>query len=123
MAATERLKLRARYRTVGPKLVKQTYTHCWMDEDEKSLQQEVKTREVEMYMVYFPQGHSIRVTFEELKRLGYHLKPRMIDMFTGDVIDIGGDEYDFAKIDSNDDDEHETDGDDVIVSAARNKGK
>jgi len=69
-----------------------------MDEDTKSLQQEVRTEERDCYMVYFPQGHSIRVTsFEALKEMGYHLKPRMVDMETGDVIDIGGDPYDFAN--------------------------
>jgi len=69
-----------------------------MDDDTKSLQQETVTEKRDCYMVYFPQGHSIRVTsFEELKRMGYHLKPRMVDMETGDVIDIGGDPYDFAN--------------------------
>lgn len=46
-------------------------------------------------MVYFPQGHSIRVERDELVRLKYHLKPRLVDMETGDVIDRGGDPYDF----------------------------
>jgi hypothetical protein len=55
-------------------------------------------------MVYFPQGHSIRVTsFDALKELGFHLKPRMVDMETGDVIDIGGDPYDFANNPQGDD--------------------
>jgi len=69
-----------------------------MDPEEKSLQQETVTEERDCYMIYFPQGHSIRVTsFEQLKSMGYHLKPRMVDMETGDVIDIGGDPYDFAN--------------------------
>jgi hypothetical protein len=48
------------------------------------------------WRVYFPQGHSIRITEKkELERLGYHIKPRIIDMVTGDVLDTGGDLYDF----------------------------
>ena len=91
-------RIRARYAVKGPRKEPVTYTHCWMDEDTKSLQQEVRTEERDCYMVYFPQGHSIRVTsFEALKEMGYHLKPRMVDMETGDVIDIGGDPYDFAN--------------------------
>jgi hypothetical protein len=80
-----------------------------------------------MYMVYFPQGHSIRVDKENLVRLGYHLKPRMIDMNTGDVIDFGGDPYDFAEAteaeDEVDGDDNEVSEDDVLVKATRNKGK
>ena len=91
-------RIRARYAVKGPRKEKVTFNHCWMDEDTKSLQQEVRTEERDCYMVYFPQGHSIRVTsFEQLKEMGYHLKPRMVDMETGDVVDVGGDPYDFAN--------------------------
>jgi len=91
-------KIRARYAVRGPRKEPVTYNKCWMDKETNSLQQEVVTEDRDCYMVYFPQGHSIRVTsFEELKRMGYHLKPRMVDMETGDLIDAGGDPYDFAN--------------------------
>ena len=91
-------KIRARYAVKGPKKEMVTFTKCTMDEATKSLQQKEVTEERNTYMVLFPQGHSIRVTsFEALKEMGYHLKPRMVDMETGDVIDVGGDPYDFAQ--------------------------
>lgn len=91
-------RIRARYAVKGPRKEKVTFTKAWMDDETKSLQQEQVTEEKDCYMVYFPQGHSIRVTsFEALKELGFHLKPRMVDMETGDVIDSGGDPYDFAN--------------------------
>lgn len=91
-------KIRARYAVKGPKKEMVTYTAASMNKDTNSLELETKTEERDCYMVMFPQGHSIRVTsFDELKRMGYHLKPRMIDMETGDVIDAGGDAYDFAN--------------------------
>jgi hypothetical protein len=91
--------LKARYRTVGPKSEKVTYTKCYIDEN-GALQQESATEEMECYYVFFPHGHSIRVTsFEKLKELGYHIKPRIVDMDTGDLIDIGGDPYDFSSND------------------------
>ena len=97
-------QIRARYAVKGPRKEKVTFNHCWMDDETKSLQQEVRTEERECYMVYFPQGHSIRVTsFEELKRMGFDKKPRMVDMETGDLIDAGGDPYDFANNPQGDD--------------------
>jgi len=124
MAATERLKLRAKYRTVGPKKVVQKYTHCYMDKETNSLQQEEREREVDMFMVYFPQGHSIRVDKENLVRLGYHIKPRLVDMNTGDVVDMGGDLYEFGDTSADDSEDHETDDEGVIISrGSRNKGK
>ncbi len=90
-------KIRARYAVKGPKRELVTYTKCSMDDATKSLKQETVSEEMDCYMVMFPQGHSIRVTsFEKLKEMGYHLKPRMVDMETGDIIDVGGDPYDFA---------------------------
>ena len=90
-------KIRARYAVKGPKKEPVSYTKCSIDEN-GALQQEQVTENMDCYYVYFPQGHSIRVTsFEKLKELGYHLKPRMVDMETGDVIDVGGDPYDFAN--------------------------
>lgn len=60
--------------------------------------------EQEMFMVYFPAGHSIRINKEELVRMGYHLRPRLIDMETGDVVEIGGDPYSFMGMDADGDD-------------------
>lgn len=48
----------------------------------------LKTKVVEEeagYMVYFPQGHSIRVrNYTELKRMGLHTAPGLVDMESGD---------------------------------------
>lgn len=93
----QRNSLRARYKVVGPKKVSVQVNKCWMDET-GSLQQKVETVEKPMYMVFFPQGHSIRVGREELVRLGFHKKPRIVDMTTGDILQIGGDEYDLDSI-------------------------
>jgi hypothetical protein len=91
-------KIRARYAVKGPKKEKVTYTKCSMNPETKSLEQQSVTEEMDCYWVMFPQGHSIRVTsFEKLKELGFHVKPRMVDMDTGDLIDVGGDPYDFGN--------------------------
>lgn len=94
-------KLRARYRTVGPKKAQVTYRKAWIDDETKSLQSEEVTEEMNTWMVYFPAGHSIRFCgdagFKELKRGGFHLRPRLVDMDTGDVVDSGGDPYDFGE--------------------------
>jgi hypothetical protein len=75
-----------------------SFTSCTIDKETKSLQQETKEEERDCYYVFFPQGHSIRVTsYDELKRMGFHLKPRIVDMLTGDVVDAGGDPYDFGN--------------------------
>lgn len=107
---TEQRKIKARYRTIGPRKEMVTYTKCSIDNETKSLQQEVVTEEMDTFMVVFPQGHSIRVLGKEaLIKSGYHLKPRMVDMLTGDVVDVGGDPYDFSDagidIPNEDDDE------------------
>lgn len=91
---TSKMKLRARYKTVGPKKVLVQVNKAHIDPETKSLQQKKVVEEKEMYMVYFPQGHSIRVDRQELVRLGYHIKPRLVDMESGDVVDLGGAEYD-----------------------------
>lgn len=97
-------KLRARYAVKGPKKEPVTYTKCKMNPETKSLEMETVTEDMDTFMVFFPQGHSIRVTsYEKLKELGYHLKPRIVDMETGDVIDRGGDLYDFDNMDNADD--------------------
>lgn len=91
-------KIRARYAVKGPKKETVTFTRCSINPETKSLEQEQVSEERDCYMVLFPQGHSIRVTsYDQLKEMGYHLKPRMVDMETGDVIDAGGDPYDFAN--------------------------
>lgn len=90
-------RLKARYMVSPPKKVQQTYTACEMVGGD--MIQTVKTREVVLYMVRLPQGHSIRIGREELVRLGFHLKPRIVDMDSGDVVDLGGDPYDFGKED------------------------
>jgi hypothetical protein len=94
--------LKAKYKTVGPKREEVTYQKYSMVESngKKMLQAESVTEEKDCYYVYFPQGHSIRITDKaELIRMGYHLKPRIIDMETGDVVDRGGDPYDFGTDD------------------------
>lgn len=89
-------KVRARYAVKGPRKEMVTFNRASMDKETKSLQQEEVTEERECFMVMFPQGHSIRVTSrEQLKELGFDKKPRLVDMETGDVIDVGGDPYDF----------------------------
>lgn len=87
--------LRARYKTVGPKNELVVYNKCTHN-TELGLQIE-ETREVmPCWRVYFPQGHWIRVTnLKDLTRMGYHIKPRLVDMETGEVVDFGGDPYDF----------------------------
>lgn len=93
----QKRNLKARYQTVGPRTENVTYTECYIDEN-GALQQKKVTKEMETFMVYFPHGHSIRVTSRErLVELGYHVKPRLVDMETGDIVDLGGDPYDFAK--------------------------
>jgi len=94
-------RLRARYRTVGPKKAQVTYQKNWIDEETRSLQSEMVTEEMDTWMVYFPAGHSIRFCgaagLKELKKSGFHLRPRLVDMDTGDVVDSGGDPYDFGE--------------------------
>lgn len=92
-------RVKAKYRTGPPKKVKVVVTEARMVKEEgtdsHSLEKENKVIEKEMYMVYFPQGHSIRCDRAELVRMGYHLRPRLIDMDSGETIDFGGDPYDF----------------------------
>lgn len=95
--------LKARYQVRGPKKVT-VYTNqarmvCEKGSDVPSMQTEQVGVEKEMFMVYFPQGHSIRVDKPELVRMGYHLRPRLVDMDTGEVVDAGGDPYDFMGLD------------------------
>lgn len=97
--------LRARYKTKALGKQPVTYNKCSINPETKSLEIEEVTEDRECFLVMFPQGHSIRVTSrEQLRELGYDKKPRIVDMETGDVVDRGGDEYDFAH-----------DMDDIIV--------
>lgn len=49
---------------------------------------EEKEIEIEAgYMVFFPRGHSIRVTEEKLEELGFHRAPNLIDMGDGEVVE------------------------------------
>jgi hypothetical protein len=89
-------KLRARYKVVGPKKVKRVVNKAFMD-DTKSLQQKKVVVEEERYTVYFPQGHSLTLTKEGLIEQGLHVRPRIVDMNTGDVLEAGGDPYDFGE--------------------------
>lgn len=93
---TPQRKVKARYRTRALGKIQVHVNKASIDPETKSLQQKSVTEEREMFMVYFPQGHSIRVDRKELERLGFHLRPRLVDMETGDVVDPGGDPYDFG---------------------------
>lgn len=111
--------IKAKYHTryLGKQPV--TFKKCSMVKAEGSetpqLETETVTEEKDCWLVSFPQGHSIRVTDKkELERMGYHLRPRMVDMETGDVVNIGGDPYDFAK--SNDDEVIVMDDEDLAPS-------
>lgn len=89
-------KIRARYKVVGPKLITRMKRIHFMDES-GSLQSKEEEVSEKTWMVYFPQGHSIRVDEANLRLNKLHLKPRLVDMDSGDVLDIGGDEYDLDK--------------------------
>lgn len=89
-------KVRARYKVVGPKMVTRLKTVYYMD-DNKSLQSKEEEVTEKLWMVYFPQGHSIQVDETNLRLNKLHLKPRLVDMNTGDVLETGGDPYDLAE--------------------------
>lgn len=89
-------KVRARYKVVGPKLITHEKKQYFMDKS-GSLQFDIKEVTEKTWMVYFPQGHSIRVNEANLRSNGFHLKPRLVDMNTGDILDIGGDAYDLEQ--------------------------
>ncbi len=90
-------RVKAKYRTVGPKLVNRIVNLCSLDPETKSLQQVPTEVEELMWTVYFPQGHSIRVTKQELMFHGLHIRPKLVDMDTGEVVEWGGDPYDFMN--------------------------
>lgn len=97
MAERLRKNWKARYQVVGPKEEVVNYNEYYID-DNGALQSKPKSEKMKCWMVYFPHGHSIRVTsWERLVELGYHIKPRIVDMDTGDIVELGGDPYDFAS--------------------------
>lgn len=104
--------VKAKYRVVGPKMTKvlerQSRMVAEKGSEVPSKQDDFVEVEHETFMVFFPQGHSIRINRAELVRMGYHLKPRLIDMETGDVVDIGGDPYDFMMAGEGEPEEHPT---------------
>lgn len=108
--------LKAAYRVVGPKTEPATYMKCGWDKETRSMTMEEVTEEKEVFYAYFPMGHSIRVGRAELIRLGLHIKPRIVDLDSGDVIEKGGDPYDFG------DDPHR-DANYVLEDAAKPKPK
>jgi RNase P/RNase MRP subunit p29 len=117
---SEKPIIKARYRTVGPKTEMVTYTKASIDPETKSMDQKQVTEEMETFMVYFPQGHSIRILGRKrLEEMGYHLKPKMVDMKTGEVVDYGGDPYDFAN--PSDEEFVLSDDDDLPVAKSRAK--
>jgi hypothetical protein len=96
--------IKARYHTTYLGKQPVTYNKCRMVKEEgaevPTMQHETVTEEKECWLVRFPQGHSIRITDrKDLERQGYHLRPRMVDMETGDVVNLGGDPYDFGSPD------------------------
>jgi hypothetical protein len=93
-------KVKVAYRTKALGKVKHVVTRAAIDKASNSMQTKNVVVEEEMFMVFFPKGHSIRINKAELHRMNYHLQPRMIDMETGDVVDIGGDPYDFGVDDN-----------------------
>lgn len=101
-------KVKAPYQTIGPKREMVTYTKASYRHvdpkdktSERKLFQEQVTEEMDTWLVRFAMGHSTRFCGErgkqELIRMGYDKKPRLIDLETGDVVDIGGDPYDLSS--------------------------
>jgi len=91
-------RIKAAYKVSPPKKEKVSYRLYRIDKKTKSLEYDEVEEELECYHVQFPQGHSLRCTsFAKLKQLGLHVRPRMVDLDTGDVVDPGGDPYDFGN--------------------------
>jgi len=69
----------------------------------KTFIQEPVTEEQEAWLLKCAMGHQTRFVGErgwsEIVRMGYDKKPRLIDLETGDVVDIGGDPYDLDNAD------------------------
>lgn len=90
-------KIRARYKVVGPKMVTRTVTKATIDKETKSMNTSQVEITEKMWMVFFPQGHSTRMNEKELRFHNLHIKPRLVDMETGDILETGGDPYDLSE--------------------------
>lgn len=90
-------KIRARYQVVGPQKVKRQVVKVSYNSETKIRELKVVEVEEDMWMVYFPQGHSIRVNKAGLIEHKFNLKPRLVDLETGDIIDTGGDPFDLTQ--------------------------
>ena len=97
--ALPKRRIKAKYRTMRPQKVKVLVTKAQMVKqegtDSYSMELVSEVVEKEMFTVFFPQDHSIRVERPELIRMGLHRRPRLVDMETGETVDFGGDPYDF----------------------------
>ncbi len=88
-------KTLAQYFVDGPKMVKdERLVHKHVD---GRIQAETEVKEREVFDVVFPKGHITRMDRQELTRLGFDRRPRLIDAETGDVIERGGDPFDFVE--------------------------
>jgi hypothetical protein len=117
-------KIRARYAVKPLGVVERVVTKAIIDKETKAMDTKRVRVSEEMFMVFFPQGHSTRMTKKELMSHNLHLKPRMVDMNTGDIVDVGGDPYDFANMPIVDEvAEDEFDLDELIKSDADNSPK
>lgn len=116
--------LKARYHVRGPFIEPVTYKKCSMDPVLKSLVSEEVTEDLECFHVRFPQGHSLRVVGRErLVELKLHLKPRIVDMATGDVVEVGGDPYEFGNDPFRDEEMFLVEDDDTTVDPFANERK
>lgn len=92
-------KVKARYHVQGPIKVTVRTRQSRMEKVEGSDMpakvDKFVDEEKEMFFIRLPQGHSVRVDKKELIRLGMHVKPKLVDMETGEIVDFGGDPYDF----------------------------
>lgn len=100
-------KVKAPYQTIGPRKESVTFQKCsYQPVDPKDpkgarkLVVENVSEVMDTYLVRFAMGHSTRFCgpagLAEMQRMGYDKKPRLIDLETGDVVDIGGDPYDLT---------------------------
>ena len=87
-------KIRARYKVVGPKTVTRQVTKASIDPVTKAMTTQVVDVTEPMWTVFFPQGHSTRMNEKELRYHNLHIAPRLQDLATGDILDVGGQEYD-----------------------------
>lgn len=91
-------RIRARYMVKPLGITKRLVTKATIDKQTKAMDTKQVPVEEEMFMVLFPQGHSVRMNKKELIAQKLHVRPRMVDMDTGDVIDTGGDVFDFDNM-------------------------